>query len=72
MQKRVLEFQRCGSAFLCENPLCKVRIIMGELFARIVVFPDRGMPTEERVCLTCGRQVQKQGIGEMEKGGKTK
>lgn len=69
MQKKVLEFRRCGSAFLCENPLCKVRIIMGELFARIVVFPDRGFPTEERLCITCGRQVQKQDINAMKKEG---
>lgn len=62
MQKRVLEFRKCGTAFEC--PTCKGRVIMDELFARILVVPDRGMPTEERVCLTCGRQVQKQELAD--------
>ena len=58
MQRRVISIQRCGAAFHCQNAGCKTRVISGELLARVAVFPDRGFPTEERVCMVCCRGLQ--------------
>lgn len=56
MQKSVIEFRRCGTAFKCS--VCEGRVVMGDLFARVMVVLRSGMPWEERVCLSCGHDIQ--------------
>lgn len=55
-KRQVTGFVRCCVAFPCA--VCGERIIVDDLYARVVVFHEVGFPSEDRVCLSCGKVDQ--------------